>query len=698
MSGYVSIYGTSIKLPEKPRDETIENFGLDRSEQKWRRGALPEIFDKVDYNKEGKLILTKEQSEYAENELKKCREGFWIFIGGIARYITGRYYFYLKYYILEDGNAPEFREADRLYFLFWQHWFSVLWCLGIVRIKKRRQGASSQSCSNILYEAIFYRNSNCGLLSKTRDDSKATFTEMITNAYQLLPVFFKQRLAGKEDSVTELVLLHDKGANSKISYKAPVLNAFDRGRMSYVLLDEGGKYPLDVPVSRLLAIISKTLSKGVKRVGWLDAPSTVNELTKGGGAEYKKIFDSANQFKKKPTTNRLVRFFQPAYEAYEGFIDEFGDSVIDVPTLEQYSYLVNKWVMKSEDGELISELSEDDIKLGAKVYVTVKRRDGLSGTDLEEEIRMNPCDEEEAFMYAGQGCEFNAANIQKQIKEEEESPSYWRKIRLGEKKEMKEPAHGGAIKEIHRTIFAMDDDKSGLKVLEFPNKENHFENFGDDTYSPLNTHLYQIGVDTTQDERIAEHGSNPAIVVMKKSCMVTIEGQQVETGMYPVAIYDDKTRMDVHFDDIVRMLCMWYGCKVAYEMDRRTDYIRFFREKGCLDFLSHTSSIMINPAKKKPVELGHRSGDPFQLIQMLQINKWYIDGDSLIEYNGHVHRIKYVPLLKQLLKYDHSDRGTSDLVVAMQQALCAMFGEMKAPALPAQVIKLFPEYAIRKYF
>ena len=32
----------------------------------------------------------------------------------------------------------------------------------------------------------------------------------------------------------------------------------------------------------------------------------------------------------------------------------------------------------------------------------VKRREGLTGI-FEEEVRMNPCTEEEAFMYAGQG-------------------------------------------------------------------------------------------------------------------------------------------------------------------------------------------------------------------------------------------------------------------------------------------------------
>lgn len=110
------------------------------------------------------------------------------------------------------------------------------------------------------------------MLSKTKDDSKATFTEMITAAYRLLPVFLKPKQVNKEDSVTELVFAHksqtvragvaagvkeEEGHNSKINYKAPVLNAYDRGRMSYVLGDEFGKLPQDVPASRLLSIIKK---------------------------------------------------------------------------------------------------------------------------------------------------------------------------------------------------------------------------------------------------------------------------------------------------------------------------------------------------------------------------------------------------------------------------------------------------------
>ena len=95
-----SIYGTTVLLPERPADKEIENYGKPRKEQKWNRGELPKMFDNVEYSKlDGKLILTPEQNEYAESELKRCRDGFWIWIGEKARYITGRYYFYLKYNI-----------------------------------------------------------------------------------------------------------------------------------------------------------------------------------------------------------------------------------------------------------------------------------------------------------------------------------------------------------------------------------------------------------------------------------------------------------------------------------------------------------------------------------------------------------------------------------------------------------------------
>jgi hypothetical protein len=354
----INIYGTNITLPEQPPLETIDGYGLPNSEQYWERKELPDFFDKVERDDEGNALLNSQQSEYAKEEVRRCKQGYWYMQNGKPTYITGKNYFYWQWWRLEDDIYPNARTADRYYFIFLHYWESILWCLGIGRGKKRREGASSQATSNLIYECIFYTNSNCGLVSKTNIDSRDTFTDMAAFGYHQLPVFLKPRQLNREGSVTELLFAakidkknsNAKGHRSKINYRAPVLNAYDRGRMTRILADEGGKWALDVPFSKFIAIVSKTLVKGAKRVGFAECPSTVNEMTKGGGSEYKKFWDGANQFKTggAKTANRFVTYFTPAYDNYEGFIDKYGDSVIGEPTEEQFQYLVEKWVVKDQ--------------------------------------------------------------------------------------------------------------------------------------------------------------------------------------------------------------------------------------------------------------------------------------------------------------------------------------------------------------
>jgi len=440
MSLAVSIYGSLVNIGNPTEQEYVENWGTDDpKEQFWRRKELPSIFDEVAYDDDGNAILTDEQEEYAAEEWRRCRKGFYFLNNGKLTYITGKNYFYLQWWKLEDDIYPDYRDADRRYFLFLNFWENILWCLGIGRGKKRREGASSQATSNLLYECIFFTNSNCGLVSKTNIDSRDTFTDMAAFGYHQLPVFFKPRQLNRPDSVTEFVFAAKvvkgknasaKGNKSKLNYRAPVENAYDRGRMTRILADEGGKWPLDVKFSKFISKVTKTMVKGAKRVGFCEAPSTVNELTKGGGAEFKKFWDGANQFKTggKKTPNRFVTYFTEAFDNYEGFIDRYGMSVIDAPDEETYAYLVNKWVVKDPiTGETISELSEEDIRLGARAYV-YSRRVGLSGELLEEEIRQNPCTVQEMFEAANTDCTFNSYNINQRKKELEESPVYKRKI------------------------------------------------------------------------------------------------------------------------------------------------------------------------------------------------------------------------------------------------------------------------------
>jgi hypothetical protein len=423
MSSALNIYGTTVQLPTLPSGEVVENWGTDNpKEQYWRRKELPQMFEDIKFDTDGAAILNAEQKRYANEEVRRCKRGFYFMNNGNVTYITGKNYFYLQWWKLEDDIYPDYRDADRRYFLFLNHWEHILWCIGVARGKKRREGASSQACANLIYECIFFTNSNCGLVSKTLVDSRDTFTDMVAFGYNQLPVFLKPKQLNKPDSVSELVfdvkpekgvLKNTKGHRSKVNYRAPVENAYDRGRMSRVLGDEGGKWPNDVKFSKFISKVTKTMIKGAKRVGFAECPSTVNEMTKGGGMEYKKFWDGSDQFEynNKKTPLRFVTYFTPAYDNYEGFIDKYGMSVIDAPDEETYKFLVDKWVVKDPiTGETISEIDENDVKLGAKAYI-FSRRDGLEGELLEEEIRQNPTTVKEMFEAANVGCLFNSYKL-----------------------------------------------------------------------------------------------------------------------------------------------------------------------------------------------------------------------------------------------------------------------------------------------
>lgn len=698
MSNTIEIFGTIVSLPEQPSVEKIENWGYPNNpkEQYWRKKEIPNFFKSVEFDKDGNALLDEKQSEYAKEEVSRCKEGFWFMNNGIPTYITGKNYFYLQWWKLEDDIYPDYRDLDRRYFLFLNHWEKIPTCLGILIGKKRRQGQTSVATSNLVYECIFYKNSVCGLTSKTQIDAKAAFTNMVSFGYRQLPVFLKPKQLNNRDSVTELVFAHksvdvkggkgssidsDTGHRSKIDYRAPSPNVYDSMRLSRILIDEGAKLPKEVPFSTMISIISKTLVKGVKRVGFAECPSTTNAMS-NGGEEFKKVWDNSNQFKyPEKTPTRFVKYVTPAYDGYMGFIDKYGMSVIDEPTQEQYKYLVDNFVG-------IGDLTEEDVRGGAKKYLENKRK-LLTGSDLEEAIRMEPFNEEEMFMYAGNGCEYNAENFKNQIKELEENPVYIRQCRLVSKKE-KIPKKFPTDKEKEREVISfMDDAKGGWFLLEEPIKPNDYKEFGG-YLEPKVESPYIIGCDTTQD-RIAENGSNPAICVFKKS--VIVDGE--ETGMYPVALWISPTRLDIHFDEEVRKACLWYSAKANYEIDRRTDYWRHFCKKNSQAFLQWTPKVLQNPLKRNfRLEYGSRSGDPFQLQQMLEISKYYADGTDNEVYNGHVHRIKFIELLKQGLQYNHLDRTKSDLWVSLQMALVAIFGDTQVVKSGFKKQQVLPTYKI----
>jgi len=659
-----------------------------KEEQYWERIKEPDWYWQVlkqeeVYNKkrtdDSQPFFDERYEQYKQQEWSRRLNGFWYYSNGQPIYLVGSHYLYLQHIKIDIGY-PKFRIPDLEYFYFLQYCIEDPNCMGMLEITKRRFGKTFRGGVFVLDYPTRTKMTNGTIQSKTGADAKKVFAKAVVDPFKKLPRFFKPEydLSGGVTPKSELRFqntnVRGKKAEENLEkeelgslidfYSADALatdgqkihrkfddewakttecNIYDRHDVTrYCLMDDEGRIIGKVLYSSTVEVLD-TEKDGVQEAAinlWNDS----DQLKKGDNGR---------------TSSGLYRFFMTASRAKN--FDIYG-----VPD-------VNKTIK-----EILAE--RETVKHNQRSWAA--------------RVRKEPLTIKEAFYAGNDKCEFNADNITNQITYIEDNPSecYWRQCRLVFKTEEIPSIVIGKKPTIKKSVGFMDDAKGGWFILEEPNKPNHFKESGG-YLEPLNKLSYQIGVDTTQD-RIAVEGSNPAITVFKKSCI--IDGK--ETGLYPVALWISPTRLDIHFDEEVLKAAIWFGCESNYEIDRRTDFYRYFCKMNCQAFLTWTPKIMMNPLKPNKVpEYGSRSGDPFQLAQMLQISKWYIDGDSNDQYNGHVHRIKHTGLLQQALEYNHLDRTKSDLFVSLQMALVAVFGEMQMPTKLPQIEprKLLPQYQIK---
>jgi hypothetical protein len=628
MSETITIYHTEITLPKQPPIEQIECWGTGNpSEQYWTRKPLPEYFEEVEYDKDGNALLNSEQREYAIEEVNRCRQGFWFMNNGIPTYITGKNYFYIQWWKLENDEYPEFRNTDREYFLFLNHWENTPWCLGVVRSKKRREGASSQATANLIYECIFYKNSFCGLTSKTQIDAKNTFTNLVAFGYRQLPVFLKPKQLNNKDSVSELVFAHksvsikggkgntidsDTGHRSKVDYRAPSKNSYDSSRISRLVADEIGKFPPEVPASEFISIVSKTLVQGAKKVGFCEAPSTSNSLT-NGGTEYKIIWENADHTKGERTPNRFVRYFSPAYQGYVGFIDKHGMSVIDEPTPEQYKYLVENFVGAGD-------LTEEDIKMGASQYL-LQRRIPLEGMQLEEEIRMNPFSEKEVFMSAAEGGIFNRFKLNEQLdwlNFNKDCVERGNLVWENNDEYYKEVVHGNGVREMKPSKLMWVANPNGMyeKVVGWMPKEanNVFQRAG--SFAPNGNYAVRIGCDPFKYDKTKDNRkSNCAAYAYQIEDL--LDESSPYNDMFVLRYVDRAATTDIQYQYVLKMA--WFcGCQVLFERNVN-GWKKFFEEKLCSGFL------MWMPGEVEPGIYSDGKGKTIQ--QICDFTESYIEKD-----------------------------------------------------------------------
>lgn len=632
----------------------MEGSQYSKKEQYFRYTEIPSSFEEIEYDSSGNVLWSEGQWSFIMEELTKCRDGHWFLNNGTPTYITGKYYYFLNYFTLENGDKPQYRDCDRRYYLFLDHCEKSPNILGVIRVKSRREGATSQAASNLIYTATTTEQAKCGIISKTGDDAKSVFKEMVVYAFRNLPLFMKPDIAAGDDPEKILrfmkqvsrvkkkqqtsIIEKPEGLNSQIDFKNTKLNSYDSKRTTRLLVDEAGKFPTDVPIQRYWPIVRKTLEKGSRKVGFAEMPSTVNKL-KDGGAGFKTLWNESNHFTHKTTPTGLYRYFKPAYDGYEGFIDRYGMSIIDPPTKDQERYL-----------QETSTLTLDEIKLGAKEYLR-QRIDKIEDDEMRlEEKRMMPFNEEEAFAADDSESYFNVSLIREQLEYLKDNKPPMRKITFGwdssNKVDYKDDANGKWLL---------------LKQPKYPNEVI----YDDSGKKPGNTHIYKIGVDPFASTIIVGKGSNGVIVVYEQ-----LDTTDPENSGMPVALYVGRPKTKNLFHTEVLMACHYFGCKATYE-NANDDYFEWFIDKGYKNFITKTPKSVIDPNRKgKTVQTwGVSPKDPFSLNKQLELAQFWVDNYS--------HKMFFKEIFEDMLDYDHFNRTKSDITVAFMIALVAAAGDVR---------------------
>lgn len=645
----IHIYGINYTLPPVPQSSKILGFELPKKQQKWRRQPLPAIFDDLDFDAEGDPVYTEEQLKWINEEVDKFERGIWFYNNGAPTYITGLNYFYLQYWTLENGDPPEYRACDRRYFYFQDYCEKQSYIDGIIRSKKRREGATSQATADQVLTAITKKAAICGIVSKTNVDAKNAFQLMVRPAYKALPIMFKPDCMD-EDSMTEFFFIKSKrktkvkkgvkrqavedsyGLGSKIYYGPTALNTFDSGRQTKPLIDEGGKWPIDVPINEYWPIIRKTLKKGGRRVGFALMPSTSNKLTKGGKG-FKLLWDESNQFERKETGSGMYRYFTPSDEGYEPYIDEYGESITSKPTIEQA-----KW-MREHYGA-----SELQCSMSAKEFILYQRSLIKNPTMLAEAIRMEPLNEKEAFDFETSDNIYDMQAIldQKQALKDNPVPlrqvSFFRKLD-GEVDWKPDPAG-------HWWIYKFPEETEVRAYVTERGKRK-----------PANKGKYVLVADPFKNTIVTGKGSNGAAIVGSKINPF----DEANTGL-PMGFFLGRPKLRRDFHKQMLYAAEYWGCEIGYESDY-DDYIEFLEAEERMGYAMGRPDQTIDPNRKRKKdpnnpEYGMKSADGFTYSMMIDRSQVYV--------SNYCWKIKFMPILDQLEEYDHDERTLYDAVVALQ--------------------------------
>ncbi len=582
------IQNLKIALPKAKNVYKFKSKKWTHIEYPKELSKIKSVFDWEEYP----LDFKEKWYDYIDEEFNRREQGFWFYNKNLATYITGSHYMYLQWSKIDVGQ-PDFRESNRLFYIFWEACKADDRCYGICYLKNRRSGFSFMASGETVNQATISTDSRFGILSKSGPDAKKMFTDKVVPISVNYPFFFKPIQDGMDRPKTELAYrvpatkytrrkletnekLQDiSGLDTTIDWKNTGDNSYDGEKLKLLVHDESGKWEKPNNILNNWRVTRTCLRLGSKIIGKCMMGSTSNAHDKGG-KNFKKLYDDSDVTQRNAngqTRSGLYSLFIPMEWNYEGYIDSHGLPVFNTPSKP----------IEGPQGE--------NIKIGVIEYWD-NEVEGLKQDQdaLNEFYRQFPRTEKHAFRDETKQSLFNLTKIYEQIDFNED---------------MRNSIN------VTKGSFQWENGQQDTRVIFNPNKNGrflvswvppmHLQNRKynkNGVYYPSNEHIGAFGCDPYDiSGTVDKRGSNGSLHGLTKFSM-----EDAPPNHFFLEYIARPQTAEIFFEDVL-MACAFYGMPILAE-NNKPRLLYYFKKRGYRGFAMNRPDRSRNKLSVTEKEIG----------------------------------------------------------------------------------------------
>jgi hypothetical protein len=656
-----SIQNLLIGLPAEPDKVNYKH-------NKWQVEELPKELSRIktqfDWNRRD-TYFKSQWVDYIEEEFKRRDLGFWFINNKIKTYITGAHYMYLQWSKTDVGH-PDFREANRIFYLFWEACKADSRCFGMCYLKNRRSGFSFMASSEVINIATSTRDSSIGIMSKTGTDAKMMFTGKVVPIINNYPFFFMPTRDGNTSPVTELAFrvpsskitrknmdkeddVEIDGLDTTITWKNTADNSFDGQKLKILIEDEAAKLEKPNNILNGWRVRKTCLRLGSRIIGKCMMGSTSNALDKGGD-NYKKMYNDSDVRHRNAngqTKSGLYALFIPMDYNYEGYIDEFGHAVLQDP---------EKPVRSAQEGELI---------YNGVITNWQNEVDSLKSDPdaLNEHYRQFPRTESHAFRDETKSSLFNLTKIYQQID------------------------YNDSLLQDHvvtRGYFHWKNGEKDSEVVWTPDKNgrflvswipemglrNNFVTKNGNKY-PGNEYIGAFGCDPYDISGATFGGSNGSLHGLTKFNMAN-----APSNAFFLEYIARPQTSEIFFEEVL-MACVFYGMPILCE-NNKARLLYHFKNRGYRAFSMNRPDKHLNKLSFTEREIGGipSSSEDIKQAHATAIETYIeryvgIDAEGNYRQPDEIGNMPFTKTLQDWAKFDVNDRTKYDASISSGYAIMA---------------------------